>query len=120
MSHKFSDRVFAIVDAMKIEAFAELFADSGRFVFANAEPLIGRPAIVAGLSGFFSSIQGIRHELVNEWSVDADTTVESLVTYRRPDDKTVTVPAVSIWRPGDDGLITDYRIYVDLAPLYVP
>ncbi len=26
--------------------------------------------------------------------------------------------AVSIWTTGDDGLITDYRIFVDLAPLY--
>jgi hypothetical protein len=120
MSHEFSDRVFAAVDAMKAEAFAEFFAESGRMVFGNAEPMVGRAAIAAGVGGFFSSIQGLRHELVNEWSVDASTIVESLVTYRRLDDKTVTVPGVSIWRRGDDGLIEDYRIYVDLAPLYAP
>jgi hypothetical protein len=33
------------------------------------------------------------------------------------DDRRVTVPAVTIYRRGVD-LIDDYRIYVDLAPVY--
>ena len=34
------------------------------------------------------------------------------------DDRQVTVPAVTIYRRGGDDLIDDYRIYVDLAPVY--
>jgi hypothetical protein len=34
------------------------------------------------------------------------------------DDGQVTVPAVTIYRRGGDGLIDDYRIYVDLGPIY--
>jgi uncharacterized protein (TIGR02246 family) len=117
-SQGLSDRVFAAVDAMKPDAFVEFFAEDGRFVFGNSEPLHGRQAIVAGLDGFFATIQGLRHELVHEWIVRADTIVESRVTYTRLDGGTVTVPAVSIWQLGDDGLIADYRIFVDLAPLY--
>lgn len=118
MSHELSERLFATVDAMKTHAFVEFLAEDARFVFGNGEPMVGRPAIVAGLDGFFSTIHGLQHELVNEWSVDADTIVESRVTYQRLDGGTVTVPAVSIWHVGDDGLIIDYRVYVDLAPLY--
>ena len=33
------------------------------------------------------------------------------------DDRQVTVPAVTIYRRGND-LIDDYRVYVDLAPVY--
>jgi hypothetical protein len=33
------------------------------------------------------------------------------------DDRRVTVPAVTIYRRGRD-LIDEYRIYVDLAPVY--
>ncbi|GAB3413919.1 nuclear transport factor 2 family protein [Flindersiella endophytica] len=113
-----SDRVFAAVDAMKADAFVEFFAEDGRFVFGNNEPLLGHPAIAAGLEGFFATIQGLQHEPVHEWIVRSDTIVESRVTYTRLDGGTVTVPAVSIWQLGDDGLITDYRIFVDLAPLY--
>lgn len=121
MSHvpsALSDRVFAAVDAMKADALVELFAEDGRFVFGNNDPLHGHTAIAAGLEGFFASIQGLRHELVHEWNVQADTIVESRVTYTRLDGSTVTVPGVSIWHLGDDGLITDYRVFVDLAPLY--
>ena len=39
------------------------------------------------------------------------------VTYTRRDGKTVTVPAVNLLRVSD-GLIADYEIYVDLAPVY--
>ncbi|MFG2551091.1 hypothetical protein ACGFWF_14270 [Streptomyces sp. NPDC048581] len=32
----------------------------------------------------------------------------------------MTLPAVSIWRIGDDGLIVDFRVVLDLAPVYAP
>ena len=39
------------------------------------------------------------------------------MTYTRKDGSTVTVPVTTIYRgPGD--LIDDYRIYIDLAPLF--
>ncbi|HEX4247916.1 MAG TPA: hypothetical protein VH008_08600 [Pseudonocardia sp.] len=42
------------------------------------------------------------------------------MTYTRLDGGEVTVPAVSIWRVDDDGLIVDYRVFVDQAPLFAP
>ena len=44
--------------------------------------------------------------------------VEVEVTYRRLDDKSVSVPAASIWHARDDGLIEDYRVFFDLTPVY--
>ena len=43
--------------------------------------------------------------------------VEARVTYTRADDTTVTVPVVTIYRSSGD-LIDDYRIFIDLAPLF--
>jgi hypothetical protein len=40
------------------------------------------------------------------------------VTYDRLDGKTVTVPAVTMWHVTGDGLIDDYSVYLDLAPVY--
>ncbi|GAA1258750.1 hypothetical protein GCM10009677_06970 [Sphaerisporangium rubeum] len=111
-------RVFQAADAFDAEAFALLLAEDATLVFGNAEPLVGRAAVAAGLGSFFSTIAGLRHRIVRNWQVDADTIAETEVTYRRLDGKEVSVVAVSIWHTRDDGLITDYRIFVDLAPVY--
>ena len=112
--------IFAAVDAQDIAAFDAMFADDGRLVFGNREPLVGREAMIAANVAFFQLIQGVRHQLRNEWTVEAETIAETDVTYTRLDGKEVTVPAVSIWRVDDDGLIVDYRIFIDQAPLFAP
>ncbi|UBU17098.1 nuclear transport factor 2 family protein [Nonomuraea gerenzanensis] len=111
-------RVFEVVDSFDAEAFARLLAEDATLVFANAEPLVGRAAIAAGIGEFFGTIGGLRHRVIRTWEAGDDSIAETEVTYRRLDGKDVTVPAVSIWRTRSDGLITDYRIYIDLAPVY--
>ncbi|MEU8378000.1 nuclear transport factor 2 family protein [Streptosporangium sp. NPDC048865] len=113
-------RVFRVVDSFDPEAFARLLAEDATLVFGNAEPMAGREAVVTGLRAFFSTIGGLRHRIVRSWQAGADVIAETEVTYRRLDGRDVTVAAVSIWRTRDDGLIADYRIFVDLAPLYAP
>lgn len=98
--------------------FGEFFADDARLVFGNADPLIGRGDIVAGIGGFFTTIAGLHHELVNTWTVGSDTIAEISVTYRRCDGEQVTLPAALIYHCNADAKIDDYRIFVDLAPVY--
>jgi hypothetical protein len=43
---------------------------------------------------------------------------ELLVEYHRLDGKSVPVPAVTIFTRDGAGLISHYRIFVDLAPLF--
>ena len=112
--------VFRLVDAQDAEGNAALFAADGRFVMGNNGPAQGREAIVAGSKAFFTMVKGIRHQLLHEWTVGAETIAETDVTYLRQDGKEVTVPAVSIWRVGEDGLIVDYRVFVDQAPVFAP
>jgi ketosteroid isomerase-like protein len=114
-----TQRVFQTVDAMQPDNIAALFAEDARMVFGNADPLVGREAITAGVQGFFSTINGLQHQIVNEWHIGADTIAETEVTYRRLDDKNVTIPVVSIWHTRD-GLIDDYRVLFDLTPVYAP
>jgi ketosteroid isomerase-like protein len=113
-------RVFAAVDARDSRGFAEFFAEDGRLVFGNAEPMVGLGVIVEGIDRFFGTIAGLNHEVVNEWVTGADTVVELIVTYDRLDGRSVAVPAVSIWHVDEDGRIDDYRIFIDLAPVYEP
>jgi hypothetical protein len=89
-------------------------------VFGNAEPLVGRDAISAGLAALFTSIAGLCHQILKLWRVGPDTIAETQVTYWRRDGRKVEVPVVSIWRTGTDDLIIDYRVLGDLAPVFAP
>lgn len=120
MSADRTRRLFAAVDTKNADAFGVFLAEDARLTFGNAEPLVGREAIVAGIAAFFSTIDGLRHRIVNQWYIGADTIAETEVTYQRLDGKSAAVPAVSIWHTRPDGLIDDYRIFVDLAPVYAP
>jgi hypothetical protein len=110
--------VFARIDSMDPTALADLLADSATMTFCNGEPMVGRDAIVTGSAVFFASIAGLRHRVLHEWTFGRDTIAESAVTYTRQDGGKVTIPAVSIWRVGAHGLIIDYRVFVDLAPVF--
>jgi ketosteroid isomerase-like protein len=109
--------VFADVDRMDAKAFASHLADDCLLRFGNADEVVGRDAIEESIAGFFTTINGISHQIVDQWDVDDTTIIQLEATYTRKDDRKVTLPAVAVWRRGSD-LIDDYRIYVDLAPVY--
>lgn len=110
--------VFDRVDALDAQGFAQFFAADGRLTFGNGPTMVGPDQIVAGCSGFFDTIAGMRHSVVNEWQVGDQTIVELKVTYTRQDGGDVDLPVVSIWASDTAGLITDYRVYFDVAPVF--
>jgi ketosteroid isomerase-like protein len=112
--------VFAHIDRRDRAAVAQLFAEDATMTFGNQAAMHGREAIAAGSVAFWTSIAGLSHRVINDWVVGQDTIVEAAVTYTRRDGNHVTIPAVSIWRTAPDGLITDYRVFVDLAPVFTP
>jgi hypothetical protein len=59
----------------------------------------------------------VHHDLVERWKIDGTGIVEAKVTYTRADETQVTVPVVTIYRERGEE-IHDYRIYIDLAPLF--
>jgi hypothetical protein len=120
VSHELTQRIFAAVDTMKPDALTELITEDARLVFGNTDPLVGRDAITTGLQAFYSTIKGLRHRIINQWYIGADTVVETEVTYHRLDDRTVCLPVVSIWHAREDALIDDYRVFFDLTPVYTP
>ena len=109
--------VFADVDRMDAKAFASHLAEDCVLRFGNADEVVGRSAIEEAIAGFFTTINGISHQIVDQWDVDNTTITQLEATYTRKDDRKVTIPAVAVWRRGGE-LIDDYRIYVDQAPVY--
>lgn len=111
--------LFASIDAQDVPRFLAFLSADARFQFGNLPPAVGQAAIQAAVSGFFASIAGLRHELLNVWSTDAHVIVQGVVHYTRLDDGKVSLPFMTLFAL-DAMLIRDYLIYIDPSPLYAP
>ncbi len=112
--------IFATIDRFVPEDFVAHLSEDVVFRFGNADAAVGRNAVRGAVAGFFSSIAGIQHHILDVWEVDQDTTVVRIdVEYRRHDGETVYIPNVDIlrWR-GDH--VADWQIVIDVAPIYAP
>jgi ketosteroid isomerase-like protein len=109
--------LFRDIDRMDAKAFASHLSENCVLRYANNDEVVGRASIEQAIAGFFGTIKGLTHEILDEWNVDEATIIRFDVTYTRMDGGEVTVPAVTIYRRGDE-LIDDYRIFVDLTPVY--
>ncbi len=96
---------------------APFFSENCTFVYANSEPVVGRANIAESSKNFMALIAGIKHQVLDVWAIDDVIVSQLAVTYTRHDGSTLTVPGVTIWRMRDRQ-IDDYRIYVDVAPLF--
>ncbi|SAL29446.1 SnoaL-like domain protein [Caballeronia udeis] len=113
----YASEVYEAVDSRDEQRLVPFLTEGCTFVYANNDPVIGRANIAESSKQFMSSINGIKHRLLDVWSFD-DVIVSRLeVTYTRKDGSTLTVPAVTIWRM-HIRQIDDYRIYIDVAPLF--
>lgn len=112
--------VFAAIDSFDPENFVAHLTDDVVFRFGNADPQVGNAAVKDGVSGFFSTISGLTHHILDVWDVGSDTTVVRVeVEYRRQDGETVYTPNIDVlkWR-GDK--VYDWQIVIDIAPVYAP
>ena len=109
--------LFDDIDSMDPDRFAQHLADTVVMRFGNADPVHGRGTVRDAWAGFCEGVDGVHHDIVEKWETGSATIVEAEVTYTRKDATTVTVPVVTIYRPSDRP-IEDYRIFIDLAPLF--
>ena len=94
------------------------FADDVTFRFGNADVVEGRPAVVATCETFLAGIAGIRHEIEQLWQVDADRVVAVMtVHYEKLDGGRLSLPCANTFRVRDDE-VSDYRIYMDITPVF--
>ncbi|WP_341317561.1 nuclear transport factor 2 family protein [Paraburkholderia sp. IMGN_8] len=112
--------MFSAIDAMDVEGFLSNLAENVTFQFGNAPALVGREAVREGVVAFFSSIAALRHEMTGKWEADEITILRFMTYYTRHDHNEVEVPCAVILHHAENTLIDDYRIYIDLAPVFAP
>jgi ketosteroid isomerase-like protein len=110
-------QTFADIDSLDPAKFVAHLTQDVKFRFANADPVIGRENVQAAVAGFFSSIAGLKHHILNVWEV-GDTVIAQIdVEYLRHDGKSVTVPNADVLIYEGD-LVRDWQIYIDTTPVY--
>ena len=112
-------RLFSSVDNMDTEAFLDFLEDDALFRFGSEQAVTGKEAIRETIEGFFASIKGLRHEILEIWFEAGAVICQGEVTYTRSDDSDITIPFVNILRMGGNR-IREYLIYIDIKPLYSP
>jgi hypothetical protein len=113
---------FRLIDAMDADTASQAFADDGTFRFGNADPAVGREQVRDNISVFFAMIAALDHRITGVWSGDWEQgevkSVEAEVVYTRRDgSRTMPLPVTSTLRMRA-GLIQDYRIFMDISPLF--
>ena len=109
--------IFADIDAFDPDKFVARLTPDATFRFANADPVTGRAAVKEAVAGFFSSIAGLTHHILNVYEVGDIVIAQIDVEYRRQDGKSVTVPNADIL-VFDGDLVRDWQIYIDVTPVY--
>jgi ketosteroid isomerase-like protein len=109
--------IFADIDAFDPDKFVAHLTDDVVFRFGNNEPAIGRAAVRDAVAGFFGTIDGLNHHVLNVYEVGETAIAQIDVEYTRKDGKSVTVPNADIL-VFDGDLVRNWQIYIDLAPVF--
>ena len=110
-------KLFASIDAMDTESFLGFIHEDCTFRFGSSPPVKGRDGIRASVNDFFSMFAALRHDLGRIIAGDEAVACEGDVTYTRHDGRVITLPFCNVFET-DSGLITVYRIYIDIGPLF--
>lgn len=113
------NRLFACIDSMDAQGYAEFFEEDGQFRFANHEPAKGREAIAGVAQMIFDQLDSIRHECINAWEQESFVFAEGRVYYAKKDGSKLDFPLFSVYEFESSGrLIHDYRVYIDVTGLF--
>jgi SnoaL-like domain len=107
---------YAKVESKDTEAVLARIAPGGTFRYGSADPLTGHDEIRAGVTGLFTHYRWISHEFVNVWAAGSTLLVEAFATCGCPDGRDITVPTLTII-DHSDGLIDNYRTFIDPTPM---
>lgn len=110
---------YTAVDSLDLDAVLALHTDDTTVTFGNNPTAVGKEQMAGAIGGLFSILRGMRHTFVRTWETDGGTVgvLDARVTYLLVNGASVTVPTASLLTRRD-GLISDLRINIDMAPVF--
>ena len=106
------------MDKLDIDAYATFLAEDCEMQFCNNPIVKGKQKIVESLAAFWATIDSDEHNLQNIYGDDQNFVLEAFNTFKRKDNKSVTIPAVAITEKNDAGLVTSVRLFMDISTLF--
>lgn len=106
------------VDTKNVKVYGTFLADDCVMQSNNEPPVLGKAAILQGLSYYWNTFDSLTHDLLNIYGTDSSFVLEALNHYKRNDGKVVTVRAVAITDRNEAELVTSIRLYTDTTPLF--
>ncbi|CAA0121659.1 Uncharacterised protein [BD1-7 clade bacterium] len=111
--------LFKAIDSKDVDKFSSFLDDEVIFIFANADPVVGKADVEMMVDGFFHMISGISHNLF-EVIVQANQLIcIGEVTYTRLNRTILTVPFAVVMAVAENR-IKRYQIFVDNSALNQP
>src|ERR1700753_3811460 len=108
------------VDDADHNAIAALTASDLHFRFGNATATDTQAELLAAAQSFRDAIADLRHTVVDLWEVGDGMVVALMdVYYRRLDGRELTLPCCNVFGV-HNGVVDDYRIYMDVNPVLAP
>jgi len=111
------NKLFASIDMMDTESFLGFIAEDCTFRFGSSQPVTGHAGIRAAVDNFFSMFAALEHKLLRTVADGNAVVCEGDVTYTRHDESKITLPFVNVFEV-ENKLISLYRIYIDIGPLF--
>ena len=112
-------KLFASIDAMDAESFLSFIHRDATFRFGSSPAVKGHAEIRVAVESFFSSFAALQHDLQRVIADGDAMACEGEVTYTRRDGSKITLPFVNIFEVNGE-LISQYRVYIDIGPLFQP
>jgi ketosteroid isomerase-like protein len=111
------------IDDRDLDSMDACVADDVHFRFGNADPTDTKADFAATMHRFLRGIAAMRHEVIDIWEVHDGNDIAVIATmdvhYKRLDGQRLTLPCCNVFRVRD-GLIHDYRVYMDVNPVIAP
>jgi len=113
------ESLFAALDRKDLGIFLSYLSPDCRLQYGNHPPVQGQDAIRETVGHFLEQIADSRHDITRQWHQDDAVICHGDVHYTRRDGSLVTIPVAYILTL-DEGVISDYRVFLDASLLFTP
>jgi limonene-1,2-epoxide hydrolase len=108
------DTFIAAIEAKDIDAAVALTADDISYENMPIDPVVGHDELAKTLHGYLDPAGEVDWRIVEQWAVDR-TVINERVDRFQIGDGWLELPVAGIFKIDDDGKITLWRDYFDLA-----
>lgn len=111
------NELFEAIDCKDPERFSSFLSSDCIFRFANNPNVTGLKNIREYITGFFDSIDSLKHDIVDIWEIPGGITCHGFVSYTRKNGSVLTVPFANIFKTDSTGIV-EYLIFANTSQLY--